>query len=314
MKILVAGGAGYLGSVLVPMLLQRNHEVTVIDNFRYNQTSLMPWCWHPCLTIINRDVVRIAHDFLVKNADVIIPLAALVGAPLCDKDPTAAITVNTRSIEALCSVATPDQIILYPMTNSGYGMGGEAECTEESPLCPISIYGQSKVEAERAVLAHPKGVSFRFATLFGCSPRMRLDLLVNDFVHRAVRDKALTLFEGGFRRNYLHVRDAARVFLFALENELQPLPANLFGQAFNVGLSSANLTKRELCEKIAEHVPGFVWHEATTGEDPDKRDYIVSNAKIEALGWRPLYTLDDGIRELIKGFSMPMEDGRYRNA
>ena len=325
MNILCTGGAGYLGSVLVPLLLQNGHNVTVLDNFRYRQPSLMSWCFHPRLTLINSDVRHNNFQYLLDQAEVIIPLAALVGAPLCDKDPVTARAVNTYVIESLCSAASRDQTILYPMTNSGYGTGGEAECTEESPLLPVSLYGKSKVEAERAVLAHPRGVSFRFATLFGCSPRMRLDLLVNDFVYRAVRDKSLTLFEGSFRRNYLHVRDAARVFLFALDNvwryrkvdeggssEMRNMD-QMFSQAYNVGLSAANLTKRELCAKIAEHVPGFIWHEAATGEDLDKRDYVVSNAKIEALGFRPQFSLDDGIRELVKGFSMPLEND-YRNA
>ncbi len=323
-KILVTGGGGYLGSVLVPMLLEQGHEVTVIDIFQHKQPSLMAWCHHPNLKIICDDI-RDVTSSLLYDIDVIIPLAALVGAPLCDRDPIIAFNINTAVIEQICNIARSDQTILFPMTNSGYGTGGEAECTEESPLLPISIYGQSKVAAEKAVLAHPRGISFRFATLFGCSPRMRLDLLVNDFCHRAVRDHSLTLFEGNFRRNYLHVRDAASVFLFALDNVWKyrkptlgaaPEAINadfMFGQAYNVGLSSANLNKRELCKKIAEHVPGFVFHESAVGTDPDKRDYIVSNAKIEALGWRPQCSLDDGIKELIKGFAMPLENN-YRNA
>jgi nucleoside-diphosphate-sugar epimerase len=309
-KILVTGGAGYLGSVLIPMLLERGHDVTVLDNFRHKQPSLMSWCHNPRLSIVNGDVSQVDKVFF-RQADIVIPLAALVGAPLCSREPWTARTVNTSEIKFLCSNARPDQVILFPMTNSGYGAGvGEAECTEDSPLTPISLYGQSKVQAEQAVLIHPQGVSFRFATLFGCSPRMRLDLLVNDFTYRAVRDRALTLFEGSFRRNYLHVRDAAELFLFAIENAESK---KMFGQAYNAGLSSANLSKRELCAKIAEHVPGFVWNEAAVGEDPDKRDYIVSNAKLEALGWRPQNTLDDGIRELVKSFAMPLESD-YRNA
>lgn len=321
MRILCTGGGGYLGSVLVPMLLERGYQVTVIDTFRHRQPSLMAWCHHPNLTILNADV-RFNRP-LIEDVDVIIPLAALVGAPLCNLEPGVAYHTNTNAIEDLCQNARLDQIILFPMTNSGYGMGGETECTEESPLLPVSIYGKSKVAAEKAVLKHPQGISFRFATLFGCSPRMRLDLLVNDFVYRAVRDRSLTLFEGGFRRNYLHVRDAASAFLFALDriHTYERLPTNfianadagMFRQAYNVGLSSANLSKRDLCEKIKGHIPDFVYHEATTGTDPDRRDYIVSNAKIEALGWQPKYTLDDGIRELIKGFSMPLENN-YRNA
>lgn len=307
MRILCTGGAGYLGSVLVPILLEHGHDVTVVDNFMYRQTSLMPWCHHPNLKIINRDVRR---GYLpLASPDIIIPLAALVGAPLCKKEPEVTVSTNTTAIENLCRATQPDQMILFPMTNSGYASGGAEECTEDSLLLPLSLYGQSKIAAEKMVLNHPRGISFRFATLFGCSPRPRLDLLVNDFVYRAVRDRSLTLFEGGFRRNYLHVRDAASVFLFAIQNAKNK---KMFGQAYNVGLSSANLTKRELCAKIAEHVPGFVYHESSIGSDPDKRDYIVSNAKIEALGWKPQYTLDDGIQELIKGYAMPLENS-YRN-
>lgn len=319
-KIIVTGGAGFLGAILVPMLLERGHDVTVIDNFRYGQTSLMACCHHPNLKIINRDVRIItgSKGFLgsmksyppISDADIIIPLAALVGAPVCDKDPDVAYRINSGAISDVCNTAYSYQTILYPMTNSGYGIGTETECTEKSELLPISIYGKSKVAAETLVLSHPRGISFRFATLFGCSPRMRLDLLVNDFTYRAVKDKALTLFEGGFRRNYLHVRDAARAFVFAIENAEK---LKMFRQAYNIGLSSANLTKRELCAKIAEHVPDFVYHESAVGTDPDKRDYVVSNAKIEALGWKPQYTLDDGIQELIKGYQMPLES-EYRNA
>lgn len=306
--VLVTGGAGYLGSVLVPMLLMANHDVTVIDNFRYGQSSLMGCCHHRKLSILNQDIRLNSeyHDW-VKVADVIIPLAAMVGAPVCDKNRAEAFSVNTNAIEDLCRVTRPDQTILYPMSNSGYGTGGEAECTEESPLLPISVYGKSKVLAEKAVLAHPRGVSFRFATLFGCSPRMRLDLLVNDFVHRAVRDRSIILFEPNFRRNFLHVRDAASAFLFAINHQDQ-----MAGQVYNVGLSSANLTKSQLCEYISQHVKGFTWH-IGDGKDPDQRNYVVSNAKIEALGWKPRYTLNDGIRELLKGYAMPLENN-YRNA
>ncbi|MDO8715711.1 MAG: NAD(P)-dependent oxidoreductase [Dehalococcoidales bacterium] len=310
MKILCTGGAGYFGSVLVPMLLEHNHDVTVVDSFRHGQPSLLQWCYHPRLTIINHDV-RADPTRHLKGMDVIIPLAALVGAPICDKNPNEAWSINHTEINYLCrSEARLNQTILFPMTNSGYSSGGEIECTENSQLKPISIYGQSKVLAEKAVLSHPQGISFRFATLFGCSPRMRLDLLVNDFTYRAVRDRSLTLFEANFRRNYLHVRDAARVFLFAIEHAESK---SMFGQAYNVGLSSANLSKRELCERIAGQVPGFVFHEAAVGKDPDQRNYVVSNAKIEALGFKPWYSIDYGITELIKGYQMPL-DSVYRNA
>jgi nucleoside-diphosphate-sugar epimerase len=314
MKILVSGGAGFLGSVLVPMLLERvwwnggngeNTHVTVVDNFRHGVPSLLSSCRSKLLTVVNHDVRMPMQEF-TKNVDAIIHLAGLVGAPLCERDPTAAITINHRATVDLVKQLSPEQILIYPNTNSGYGVGGEGECTEESPLKPISMYGRTKCLGEEAVMEHRNATSFRFATLFGCSPRMRLDLLVNDFVHRAVTDRCLTLFEGGFRRNYLHVADAANTILWALSRRF------MAGQVYNAGLSSANLNKRQLCETIQQFVKGFVWHEAPVGEDPDKRDYVVSNAKLEATGWRPAYTLDDGIRELVKAYSCPMQL-HYRN-
>lgn len=311
-RILVTGGAGYLGAVLVPLLLKHYHDVTVVDIFQHKTPSLLAHCNNPKLNIYNLDVRDLKRMRpLIENTEIIIPLAAIVGAPACDRDPLTACTVNEGPIKYICEVATDEQTIIYPNTNSGYGTGGAKPCTENDPINPLSLYARTKANAENAVLNHPQGISFRFATLFGCSPRMRLDLLVNDLTYRAVRDRALTLFEGSFRRNYLHVRDAAAVFLFAITEPAKE--KTMFGQAFNVGLSSANLNKRELCQKIADHVPEFVYNEAPVGMDKDKRDYIVSNAKIEALGWKPQYSLGDGIRELIKAFSMPFESG-YRNA
>ena len=310
MRILCTGGAGYLGAVLVPMLLEHGHDIDVVDTFQHKMPSLLAHCHNTRLQIHNFDVRdwRRLRPLFIKS-DIIIPLAALVGAPLCDRDTWAAETINAGTIKWICEGAEKEQTIIYPNTNSGYGTGGTKPCTEDSPINPLSLYARTKANAENAVLNHPQGISFRFATLFGCSPRMRLDLLVNDFTYRAVRDRALTLFEGSFRRNYLHVRDAASVFLFAIENAEEK---KMFGEAFNVGLSSANLNKRELCQKIADHVPEFVYNEAPVGMDKDKRDYIVSNAKIQRLGYLPKHTLDDGIQELIKAFAMPLESG-YRN-
>ena len=309
MKVLVTGGAGYLGAALVPALLDAGHDVTVLDSFRHGVPSLAACCHHPRFALVRGDAHGGELKRLVAKADAIIPLAALVGAAACDRDPTAAITTNENAIDALYRAASREQLILYPNTNSGYGAGGAAECTEDTPLQPLSLYGSLKAHAEAIVLEHPHGVSFRFATLFGASPRMRLDLLVNDFVYRAVRDRALTLFEGGFRRNYLHVRDAASAFVFALEAEHYK---SMAGYAFNVGLSDANLTKRALCQRIQRHVPDFCWFESPIGEDPDQRDYVVSNARIEATGWRPRHSLDDGITELVKLYQMPFEG--YCNA
>jgi nucleoside-diphosphate-sugar epimerase len=299
--ILVTGGAGYLGSILVPALLAAGHRVTVVDNFMWKQNSLASCCADPNFSVVNGDVRdEELMRRLVAGADVVIPLAALVGAPLCNKDPIAATTTNRDAIASMIAMMSPSQRILMPVTNSGYGIGEAGRfCTEETPLRPISRYGVDKVEAERMVLERENSISFRLATVFGMSPRMRLDLLVNDFVYRAVNDRFIVLFEAHFKRNYIHIRDVARAFLHGLDNF-----ESMRGRPYNVGLSDANLSKAELCAKIAEHVPGFVTMEAPVGEDPDKRDYIVSNARIEATGYRPVYSLDDGIRELIKGYAM----------
>lgn len=299
--ILVTGGAGYLGSILVPALLAAGHRVTVIDNFMWKQNSLASCCADPNFSVVNGDVRDEGlMRRLVAGADVVIPLAALVGAPLCNKDPIAATTTNRDAVASMIAMMSPSQRILMPVTNSGYGVGEAGRfCTEETPLRPISRYGIDKVEAERMVLERENAISFRLATVFGMAPRMRLDLLVNDFVYRAVNDRFVVLFEAHFKRNYIHIRDVARAFLHGLENF-----ETMRGRPYNVGLSDANLSKAELCAKIAGHVPGFVTMEAPVGEDPDKRDYIVSNARIEATGYRPAHSLDDGIRELVKGYAM----------
>jgi len=300
-SVLVTGGAGYLGSILVPQLLELGHRVTVLDNFMWNQLPLAHVCANPNLEIVRGDV----RDYeclmqLAVKADVIIPLAALVGAPLCARDPETAEAVNCNAIVAMLRQLSKDQRVLYPTTNSGYGIGepGKA-CTEETPLRPISLYGRTKAAAEKAVLDFGTSVGFRLATVFGASPRMRLDLLVNDFVYRAVTDKAVVLFEAHFIRNYIHIRDVARAFIQAIDK----FPA-MRGEIYNVGLSDANLSKMELCERIKQQVPDFYFVEAAIGEDPDKRDYIVSNAKIEAAGFAPMYSLDAGITELIKTYKM----------
>ena len=308
MRILCTGGAGFLGSILVPALLDAGHEVTVLDNFRYGQNSLAHVCADPKLTIVRGDVRDVDQGRLAIETDIIIPLAALVGAPLCAADKVGAKTTNLDAIADLCAQADSGQRIIIPISNSGYGVGELGkECTEETPMRPISLYGQTKVLAEEAVFRRGNAISLRLATVFGMSPRMRLDLLVNDFVYRAVTDRAVVLFEAHFKRNYIHVRDVARAFLHAIDNF-----DAMKNQAFNVGLSDANLSKAELCERIAAHVPGFVWLNSEVGTDPDKRDYVVSSAKIEATGFRPQFTLDDGIVELIKGYAM-IRNSRYGN-
>ena len=309
-KILVTGGAGYIGSVLTPMLLREGHEVTVLDSFLYRQTSLIDCCGNDAFRILRGDC---RDEALVSRAldgqEFVIPLAAIVGFPACDNDRTAAKTVNQDAVEMLLRLKAPEQKVIFPCTNSGYGLGqGQTYCTEESPISPITLYGRTKMAAEAAVLASGNAVAFRFATLFGASARMRTDLLVNDFVYRAVFDRTLVVFEGTFMRNYLHVRDAANAFLFAIDHFDE-----MKGQTFNCGLSDANLSKLELCEKIKEHVPSFVYLQAPVGEDPDKRNYLISNEKIERLGYRTRYSLDFGIEELLKVYAI-LKKSSYGNA
>jgi nucleoside-diphosphate-sugar epimerase len=300
-SILVTGGAGYLGSTLVPALLAAGHKVTVLDNFMYRQAPLAHVCADANFDMVYAD----ARDAavlrpLIKRADIVIPLAALVGAPLCERDQVGAETTNHGAIRTAIELMSREQRLLMPTTNSGYGVGEAGQfCTEDTPLRPISVYGRTKVAAERAVLDRGNSISFRLATVFGMSPRMRLDLLVNDFVYRAVTDRAVVLFEAHFKRNYLHVRDVANAFLHGIAQF-----EAMRDKPYNVGLSDANLSKLELCQRIQKHLPKFVFLEAPIGEDPDKRDYVVSNARIEATGFRPRHSLDDGIRELIKGYAM----------
>lgn len=308
-RILVTGGAGYLGSVLVPMLLNEGNSVTVLDNFYFNQCTLMECCNNKNFKVIrgdSRDESTVAAA--MEDADYIIPLAALAGFPLCDKDKIAAWTTNCEAVEMLLRLRSKEQRVIFPCTNSGYGIGQNGiYCTEESPINPISLYGRSKMAAEKAVLEAGNSLTFRFATLFGASSRMRTDLLVNDFVYRAVFDRTTVIFEGNFKRNYLHVRDAAGAFIFAMNNFEQ-----MQGRQYNCGLSDSNISKLELCEKIKAHLPKFVYIEAPVGEDPDKRDYIVSNERIESIGWRAKYSLDDGIEELIKVYEI-IKNNKYSN-
>lgn len=308
-KILVTGGAGYLGSVLVPELLKLGHDVTVIDNLMYGQNSLCDCCHLENFNIIRGDARnKQLMENLVKGKDFVFPLAALVGAPLCDRDVIGAETINTGAVKLLTEIMSKEQRLIIPITNSGYGIGEKGKfCTEETPLKPISLYGRTKVEAEEFVLSRANSISLRLATVFGMSPRMRLDLLVNDFTYRAVKDRTVVIFEGHFKRNYIHIRDVARAFIHAMNNF-----EKMKSQPYNVGLSDANLSKLELCEEIKKQIPKFVFMEAPLGEDPDKRDYIVSNDKIEATGYMPAFSLQMGIKELIKGFTI-INNSRYGN-
>jgi nucleoside-diphosphate-sugar epimerase len=263
--ILVTGGAGYLGSTLVPALLRAGHRVTVLDSFLFRQTSLNHICHDPNFQVVKGDIrVESVVAPLLKKADVVIPLAALVGAPMCSADPVGARTVNRDAILLMLKLMSRQQRILMPTTNSAYGTGDDDNfCTEESPLRPISIYAREKVEIEGELMQRENAISFRLATVFGMSPRMRIDLLVNDFTHRAVHDRFVVLFEGNFKRNYIHVRDVARVFLHGIERF-----ESMRGEVYNVGLTEANVSKRELCERIQKQIPDFVFMGSAGGQGP----------------------------------------------
>lgn len=308
-KVLVTGGAGYIGSILIPELLKNGYRVTVLDNFMYHQNSLAHVCADLRFQVVQGDVrVSSVIKPLLKDADIVIPLAALVGAPLCKKDPVGATTTNRDSIFMMLDLLSPNQRVLMPTTNSAYGSGDQNNyCTEASPLNPISHYAIEKVEVERKLMEHSNAISFRLATVFGMSPRMRIDLLVNDFTYRAVYDRFVVLFEGHFKRNYIHIRDVAKVFIHGLNNF-----EKMKGEIFNVGLSDANVSKFELCQLIQKHLPSFTFLHSQVGSDPDQRNYIVSNEKIESTGYKPERSLDIGIDELIKGFTM-ISNTRYGN-
>lgn len=308
-RVLVTGGAGYLGSVLSERLLDAGYRVTVLDNLMYRQRSLFHLCARPHFDFVFGDVrdEGLMRD-LIKGADVLIPLAAVVGAPACDRDPWLARAVNLKAMQLLNRLRSPDQLVIFPTTNSGYGTrSGDVHCTEETPLEPISLYGRAKVQAESELLRTPNVISLRLATVFGISPRLRLDLLVNHFVHQAVTVRYLVIFEKDFKRNFIHIRDVADCFLYAMEHA-----DRMAGRAFNAGLDDANLSKEQLALKIQEYVPDFYVHFAEVGSDPDKRNYIVSNQRLREAGYVARRSLDDGIEELLKGYRM-MGRGSFAN-
>ncbi len=308
-KIFVTGGAGYIGSILVPELLRAGHRVHVLDNFMYGQASLLDCCAEPGLTIARGDArdERLVREG-VRDADFIIPLACLTGAPLCDRDPAQAKGVILDALDVILKFRSPSQGLIYPTTNSGYGIGQKGRhCTEKTPLRPVSLYGRLKNAAEEKMLAAGNAVTFRLATAFGVSPRMRLDLLVNDFVYRAANDRFVILFEAHFKRNFIHVRDVSRAFMHAMKNW-----GRMKNETYNLGLSAANLSKLELCRLIKKQVPEFYFYESPIGQDPDKRDYIVSNAKVERAGWRPAFPLEKGIAELLKAYQV-VKRNQYSN-
>lgn len=307
-KILITGGAGYIGSVLVKDLLDDGYEVTVIDDLLYSRHSLISCCNYKNFNFVKSDILeKNILKFWIQKSDVIIPLAAIVGAPACKLNPKFAKEVNLDSVKFIKDICSKEQLVIFPTTNSGYGISGENECDETSKLNPISLYGKWKVEAENIIMERNNSISFRIATVFGVSSRMRVDLLVNDFTFKAFFDNYIVLFEEHFRRNYIHVRDVSNCFRFAIKNHKK-----MIGNSFNLGLSSANLTKRQLCEQIKKHIPKLYIHSNSFKKDEDKRDYIVSNKKIESIGWKPLYSLDDGIIELIKFFKF-CKSNNYNN-
>ena len=309
-RVLVTGGAGYVGSILCEHLLAAGHEVIALDNLSHGDQNLLHLCANARFHFVHGDArdENILRE-VVPRADVIIPLAAVVGAPACARDPERARSLNLEAVRSLQRLRSASQLIVFPTTNSGYGTrSGDLHCTEETPLEPISLYGQTKADAERELLAGPNAVTLRLATVFGASPRMRLDLLVNHFVYAAVTDGYIVIFEKAFKRNYVHIRDVADCFLHCIENA-----PRMAGRAFNVGLDAANLSKEELALKIKEHVPRFYIHFAEVGSDPDKRNYIVSNQRLREAGFEAKRSLDDGIRELVKSYRT-LGSGRFRNA
>jgi|TARA_B100001964_G_scaffold215815_1_gene254478 nucleoside-diphosphate-sugar epimerase len=309
MKILITGGAGYIGSMLCEYLLNEGHEVTVIDTFLYSRNSLNSYYANKKFNVISMDVRDPNIKEHLISHDIIIPLAALVGAPLCNFKKQEALEVNYDSVKYIVDNISKNQIIIYPTTNSGYGIGEKDKfCTEETPLNPISLYGKTKTDSENYVCQHENSTRFRLATVFGSSPRMRLDLLVNDFAYKAVKDSYIVLFEANFKRNYIHIRDVCRAILMSINNT-----EKFKGETFNLGLSDANLSKLELCQKIKEYIPNFQISLNEIAKDIDKRDYIVSNKKIEKVGFKAEFSLDDGIKELNKFYKFLIPDQTMRN-
>jgi nucleoside-diphosphate-sugar epimerase len=310
-SVLITGGAGYIGSVLTGYLLEKGYKVTCLDNLKYGQKSLFIYSNNPDFNFIfgdSRDKELL--EKIVPKFDIIIPLAAIVGMPACDRNPYDAETINRDAIILINSIRTNKQKLIYPNTNSGYGAStGEVYCTEETALEPVSLYGKVKCVAEKHLLESEKdAVTLRLATVFGTSPRMRTDLLVNDFTLKAYRDGYIVIYQKDYKRNYIHIKDVARCFHHCILNF-----DAMKNKAYNVGLDDANISKIELAEKIKQHIPKFEIVCKEIGEDPDKRNYIVSNERLLKTGFKPKISLDEGIIELIKGYSILLRNDLYQN-
>ncbi|MFN7952209.1 MAG: NAD(P)-dependent oxidoreductase [bacterium] len=301
MNVLITGGAGYVGSILAEHLLDRGHRVTVIDNLLWGEQNLFHLCADPRFEFIfgdARDEALLSRT--LAGMDVLVPLACIVGAPACDRDPELATSLNFGAVRSLNRLRSRDQLVIFPTTNSGYGTkSGDVFCTEETPLEPISLYGRTKVDAEKLLLDAGNAITLRLATVFGLSPRMRLDLLVNHFTYLALTEGSLVLFEKDFKRNFVHVRDVADCFAYCIDHA-----AAMIGKPYNLGLDSANLSKAELAEKIAAHVPGLAVIASEVRSDPDKRNYVVSNERLRQAGFEARRDLDQGIAELLKGYRL----------
>ncbi len=307
MKILITGGAGYIGSMLSTELVKLGHQITVIDDLRYSHNSLNHIIHYKNFQFIKDDVrnKKLLKKEILKN-NIIIPLAGLVGAPLCEKYKQEAIETNFKQIEFILRVIKKNQKLIYMNSNSGYGIGlKNAFCDEKSPLNPISLYGKTKVDAEKIVLKFKNSVCFRLATVFGYSYRMRTDLLVNFMVNEAVNKNKLEIFEPNFRRNYINVRDVVNGIIFAINN-FKKLRSNVY----NLGLSNANITKIQLARKIKGYHKSTKLTIIKNRKDPDKRDYYVSNNKIEKKGFKAKISLDNGIKEMIKIFKISKNQGK----
>lgn len=307
MNILVTGGAGYIGSLLCPMLLEDGHTITLLDNFMFGPSPILHFAAHPRVTVLHGDVRDAAVVApAVKKADCVVHLAAIVGYPACAADPTLAETTNVGGTKTICDAISPSQLLIYAGTGSTYGQC-ETVCTEETPINPLTLYGRTKRDAERLVLDRG-GIGLRFATVFGLSPRLRLDLLVNDFCYQAYHNRQIIMFEGHHRRTFLHARDAAAVYPFALGHSRE-----MAGQVFNVGSSDMNYTKIEVAKRIQQYQP-FYLHEAAVGEDLDKRNYEVCYEKINRLGYRATITLEEGIQEVLQVVPFIKQRSEWRNA